>query len=218
MSIAARPSFSKAIITILLMGVLPYSASSVGVFARERSGVTPEVVVVHPSELPPAAQVPAQAMYLHVLGFSRYLYLEQENGRRLAVFDVSQPANIKTVAVIALKTPSFEFLPEVNSQLVLVRFTGSKAPLRLGVLELKHPQKPVLRSLGSSGMSASSPAASVLEQDVGPSAGIPDVRQGIITDEDLGSRFVLTAHGLYVIRQPAVEKKFELEEFESYAG
>lgn len=132
-------SSSKAI-SFLVIGVL-FLTNSVQAFARRGTERTPEVVVVHPDELPAAARVPAQAMYLHAVGFSRYLYLEQESGKRLAVFDVSRPAHIKTVAEMRLEAPRFEFLAAVNSRFALIRFAGSQTSLRVGVLDLKNPQK-----------------------------------------------------------------------------
>lgn len=218
MSILGITPPSKAI-TVLVVGSLLYSAGSVQASAKHRSGLTSEVAVVHPDELPPAAREPSQAMYLRAVGFSRYLYLEQENGKRLVVLDVSRPAAVKTVAVIELQAMEFEFLPALNSEFVLIRFTGSTPSLRLGVLDLKHPKEPVLRDLETSGMPSSPPSLSCgLNLSPGPDAGIPDGRQEIITDEKLGSHFVLTAHGLWIIRQLAVEKHFELEEWQSYAG
>ncbi len=109
----------------------------------------PEVVVMRPTDLPPAAQVSGQAMYLCALNFSRYLYVEQDNGRRLAVFDVSRPARIKTIAEIELNAPRFDFLQAVNSDLVLVGIRDLlHGSIKLGVLDLQHPKKPVLSILG----------------------------------------------------------------------
>ncbi len=103
MFIASSKSLSK-VITILMMSILMPSAASAHAAKKAR---TPNVVVVRPTEFPPAAQAPGQAMYPRAIGFSRYLYIEQQGGKRLAVFDVSRPVCIKTVAQIDLNTPVF---------------------------------------------------------------------------------------------------------------
>lgn len=206
-------------ITILTMSIFLCWLGPARAFAKDPPGQASGVVVIHPDELPPAAREPSQAMYLRAVGFSRYLYLEQENGKRMVVLDVSRPAAVKTVAVTKLQATRFEFLPALNSEFVLIRFTRSTTSLSLGVLDLRHPKEPVVRDLDTAGI-ASSPSPVVCEVDPsrGPEAGIADGRQEIIADEKLGSRFVLTKQGLWIIRQPAVEKHFERDEFESYAG
>jgi hypothetical protein len=52
-----------------------------------------------------------------------YLYVEQQKGARLAVFDVTDPAKIKTAASVAVKTPgAFDFVCLLNDQAELIRF------------------------------------------------------------------------------------------------
>jgi len=156
-------------------------------------------------------------MYLRALNFSRYLYVEQDNGRRLAVFDVSRPARIKTVAEIELNAPRFDFLQAVNSYLVLVGIRDLHGSIKLGVLDLQHPKRPVLRVLGDAefGFVPRETPAHVLTPE--PGIEIRDIQQEI-SDKELGSCFVLSAGGLWIIRHPAIEKAFEEKEFESYAG
>ncbi len=213
MSIATSKSFSKAIAILVISVLMPWGALA----HAAKKARTADVVVMRPTELPPAAQTPGQAMYLRAVGFSRYLYIEQESGKRLAVFDVSRPARIKTVAEIDLNTPSFEFLQAVTDNLVLVRITGPKTSMRLGVLDLQHPKKPILRALGDAEfVPVPSEASGPLQQ---PAAGIEirDIQQ-VITDKELGSTFVLSAEGLWIIRHPAIEKDFELKELQFFAG
>ena len=198
----------------LLIGIPLFLNNSAHASKKNR---LPEVVVMRPTDLPPAAQVPGQAMYLRALNFSRYLYIEQDNGRRLAVFDVSSPARIKTVAEIELNAPRFDFLQAVNSDLVLVGIRDPHGSIKLGVLDLQHPKKPVLRVLGDTefGLVPHETSAHMLAPE--PGVEIRDIEQEI-SDKELGSCFVLSAEGLWIIRHPAIEKAFKEQEFESYAG
>ncbi len=182
-----------------------------------KRGHDPAVVIVRPSELPLAAQRPGQAMYLRAVGFSRYLYIEQDNGKRLAVFDVSRPAHIKALEEVELNAPRFEFLEAVNKDFVLVQFGDPKMELKLGVLDLKHPKRPILRILGASGTPSTPLATSELDQSTGALLGTGTGQSEVITDKELGSRFVLGPGGLWIIRHPADEKDFELKEIQFYA-
>jgi hypothetical protein len=150
------------------------------------------------------------------VGFSRYLYIEQENGKRLAVFEVSRPAHARAVAEIELNSPQFEFLQAVNSKLVLVRIAGSNGSAKLGVLDLQHPKKPTLRVLGDAEFTPASLEPSGPAKQLAPGTAIRNIRQEI-SDEELGSCFVLSAEGLWIIRHPAIEKDFELKELQFYA-
>ena len=213
MSRTTAGSLSRGI-ALLLIGIPLFWNNSAHAAKKNR---LPEVVVMRPSDLPPAAQVPGQAMYLRALNFSRYLYVEQDNGRRLAIFDVSRPARIKTIAEIELNAPRFDFLQAVNSDLVLVGIRDLHGSIKLGVLDLQHPKKPVLHVLGDAefGLLPRERSAHVLAPE--PGVEIRDIQQEI-SDKELGSCFVLSADGLWIIRHPAIEKTFEEKEFESYAG
>jgi len=201
-------------IALLLIGIPLFWNNSAHASKKNR---LPEVVVMRPTDLPPAAQVSGQAMYLRSIGFSRYLYVEQDNGRRLVVFDVSRPARIKTVAEIKLNAPRFDFLQAVNSDLVLVAIRDLNDSVKLGVLNLQQPKRPVLHVLGNAefGLVPREMSAHVLAPE--PGIEIRNIEQEI-SDKELGSCFVLSADGLWIIRHPAGEKAFEEKEFESYAG
>lgn len=213
MSILTVGAIPKTI-AVILIGV---SLSWGNTAHAAKKGHIPSVVVVRPSELPLAARGPGQAMYLRAVGFSRYLYIEQENGKRLAVFDVSRPAHVKALAEIELNAPQFEFLQAINERFVLLRFDDPKTALSLGLLDLKHPKRPFLRNLGTSGTPSAPLEPSEVDQSPPSLVEVGTGQREIITDEKLGSRFVLTAEGLWIIRHPATEQDFELEEIQFYA-
>lgn len=205
-------SFLK-ILTVFFMSI-PLLSSSPALAAKREKG--PEVVVMRPADLPPTAQIAGQSMYLRAVGFSRYLYIEQDYGKRLAVFDVARPAHIKTATVISLNAPKFVFLQAITSKLVLLRLDSPEKTSELGILDIKHPKSPRLRRLGEAEFEPITPATPQYMQAMPQVKGINDVRQEI-NDKDLGSSFVLTGEGLWIIRHPAVEEDFELRELQFYA-
>src|SRR6266403_1151560 len=94
--------------------------------ARSRAD---RVVVVRPAELPELAQVPGQAMTLHATGDGRtILYIEQNHGARLAIFDVTDPAHVKQEgsAQVVDAPGSFDFVSSFGDNAELVRFRHGK--------------------------------------------------------------------------------------------
>src|SRR6202035_5387717 len=56
------------------------------------------LVVMEPRDLPEQAQAPGNSLFLHSDNAGgTYLYVEQQQGARLSVFDVTDPARIKLV-------------------------------------------------------------------------------------------------------------------------
>ncbi len=54
-----------------------------------------DLVVMEPTDLPEQAQTPGNSIFLHYDNAGdTYLYVEQQNGARLSVFDVTDPARI----------------------------------------------------------------------------------------------------------------------------
>lgn len=55
-----------------------------------------DAVVVDVGKLPPASRRPAEAIFLHTSNCdSTYLYIEQNQGRDLVVFDVTDPGRVR---------------------------------------------------------------------------------------------------------------------------
>jgi hypothetical protein len=70
-----------------------------------------KIIVVRPAELPELARVAGQAMMLHdTLDGTTLLYVEQNHGARLAIFDVTDPAHVKAEGSTVVDAPgSFDF-------------------------------------------------------------------------------------------------------------
>jgi hypothetical protein len=220
---------------VFVAGLLILSGSPALAARRDYPRGNPNVIVVHPADLPAAAQIAGQAMYLSAPGSTQYLYIEQNGGQRLAVLDVTDPARTRAVAEVEVGASQFEFVRDLDEKTVLVRFSGS-AQTAFGILDLHHAKSPVLRPIAGVPQTDAATAldgATLLFTDSHPSvanqaseysgslvstkdnlpaiATIDGIRQEI-TDEETGRRFFLTANGLWIVRQPGVEREHVINE------
>jgi hypothetical protein len=92
-------------------------------------------LVEQPADLPEIAQTPGQGLFLcQADDDEAYLYVEEQNGARLAVFDVTDPAKIKTATSVPVRTAgAFDFVRYLNDRTELVRFRKS---MQFAVLDL----------------------------------------------------------------------------------
>lgn len=107
-----------------------------------------DIVVELPSDLPEMAQRQGQAMYLHDTTDGRtFLYVEQRHGGRLVVFDVTDPAKLKAVASVIVKTPSaFDFVRPLGDSAELIRYRNGAG---VAVLDLHIPKAPAIKAIGA---------------------------------------------------------------------
>jgi hypothetical protein len=189
-----------------------------------------KVVLVRPAELPGLARVTGQAMALHTTGDGRtLLYVEQNDGVRLVIFDVTDPAKIKQEATAQLDAPgSFDFVASLGDHAELIRFRNGQGEAVLDLHDVKLPTitiVPGLKIYRSTGGLAADGLITITGQVTVPSDANPldyqitansresndvyevkQVRQEI-TNHQTGTTFLLAADGLYVIRRPTVEKE-----------
>src|ERR1700730_8597429 len=79
----------------LVVTTAALSALPAGAEIRSRSK---DLVVMEARDLPELAQIPGHSLFLHSDNAGNtYLYVEQQQGARLSVFDVTDPARIKLV-------------------------------------------------------------------------------------------------------------------------
>jgi hypothetical protein len=195
-----------------------------------------QIVVLLPKDLPEQAQLGGESLFLHSDNAgSTYLYLEQQEGARLTVLNVTDPARIRSVSTIPLEAEgSFDFMQPLNDRAELIRYrqTGN-----IAVLDLAKAKKPALRTVASlrnpgtaepigvtafltvSGsynyvrpmprdfqvVDVSTPFDPVLLTT------IKQVEHRIANDET-GATFLLGSDGLTVIRQPSVEEDYQAHE------
>src|SRR5258708_38573492 len=100
-----------------------------------------KIIVVRPTDLPELARVPGEAMILHATGDGRtLLYVEQNHGARLAIFDVTDPASVKQEKTAQLETSgSFDFVSSFGDRAELVRFRNGPGEAVLNLHKAKVP-------------------------------------------------------------------------------
>ena len=105
-----------------------------------------DLVVMEPRDLPEQAQTPGNSLFLHSDNAGNtYLYVEQQHGARLSVFDVTDPAHIKLVVSTPLAAQgAFDFVRPLGDNAELVYFRDSQ---KEAVLDLRKAKRPVLRMI-----------------------------------------------------------------------
>ena len=196
-----------------------------------------DLVVVEPRNLPEQAQIEGNALLLHSDNAgSTYLYVEQQQGARLSVFDVTDPARIKlTVSTAIPNNGPFDFVRPLAENAELVYFRDGQ---KVGVLDLQKAKNPEMRTiassmnlataerLGESGLLATTapykyiPAVAQEFQVIDISstnptslATIKDVKHRVTNDET-GTTFLLGSDGLTVVRRLSVEREHQIEEMQ----
>jgi hypothetical protein len=197
------------------------------------------LVVVPPTKLPASARQSGDAMFLHeTIDGTTLLYIEENQGSRLAIFDVTDPAYVKGEGSVEVDAPGpFDFVSSLGSRAELIRFRQDQGD---AVLDLHKAKVPVLKTpqgltlkgaavpLGNDGLTVSSRAlaGSQLARDyqvqVVNTANSPELSRvfnlkGIreeITEHDTGTTFLLTDDGLFLIRRPVKEMEKTLRDLD----
>jgi hypothetical protein len=204
-------------------------AGAIAAAAAVHANPSNSIVVVPPADLPEMARQGGEAMMLReTLDGRTLLYVEQNQGTRLATFDVTDPVHVKGKGAVQLDgSGAFDFLFALGDSAQLVRYRGGRGDAVLNLrkiptltkvvgLDLQGPTIP----LGHDGYTVSGPAASradagttrddlqVIDTANSPETNrvldLKQVRQEM-TNAQTGTTFVLTETGLYLIRRPAVE-------------
>lgn len=202
---------------------------------RSKSG---ELVVVEPRALPEQAQLGGNSLFLHSDNAgSTYLYVEQQQGARLTVFDVTDPSHIKLVSTTSLTVAGpFDFVRPLDGRAELIRFREGQG---VAVLDLRKATKPNLHMV--SGLLDPGPAESLGESgylgvnepynyipavprdyqvvDISlPSepvllATIKQVKHRVV-NVDTGTTFLLGSDGLTVVRRISVENDYKIHQMQ----
>ena len=197
-----------------------------------------KIILVRPEDLPELARVPGQAMLLHATGDGKtHLYIEQNHGARLAIFDVTDPAHVKEEGSAQVDAHgAFDFVSSLGDYAELVRFRNGPGEAVLNLHKAKVPTLTTIpdldlqgstERLGADGLiaadqpdaqsDANDPNYQVvdLSNPLHPNP-VADVKQVLekITNDETGTTFLLTANGLYLIRRPAVEEEYEIHEYQ----
>lgn len=193
------------------------------------------IVIDAPGNLPETAQRHSEAMYLHTNGTGQaFLYLEQDQGRSLAILDVSNPASIRETRRISVDAKStYDFVEYLGKSLVLVRYRDGSGYAALNVGKNKQsvltamsglPNSTGIQNLdphtflfgpgNSSGNGTGDNQIEVVDFS-NPSAPVTLVAvHGLVQKlerPDTGTLFLLGDDGLTVVRRPSVEEEYQLE-------
>jgi hypothetical protein len=218
----ARGNVSKR----LRRAAMTLAASGLVTAAAVHANPSNNIVLVPPTDLPVLARQSGEAMLLSdALDGRTFLYIEQDEGSRLAILDVTDPGHIKGAGSVQLDTSGpFDFISPVGNQGELVRFRQDDEEavldLRKKTPSLKAVQGLTLTGLvtrlGNDGFTVSGHAPELQrawDYQVVDTANswetnqvfdVPQVREEL-TKADTGTTFLLTENGLYVVRRPAIE-------------
>jgi hypothetical protein len=222
----------------LALGLAAAAAVLTSTAEAEIHSRSQELVVMEARDLPEQAQTPGNSFFLHSDNTgSTYLYVEQQRGARLSVFDVTNPANIKLVVSTPLATEgAFDFVRPLGDQAELVYFRDSQ---KEAVLDLRKAKRPVFRAistatdldqaetLGENGLLVTSqvhkyvPAIARDYQVIDIAASDPtqlvtvkDVKHRVTNDET-GTTFLLGSNGLTVVRRLSVENNYKVSQMQT---
>jgi hypothetical protein len=128
---------------IILLSLIFTAKPNIG----EAQPIAGNLVVVPEKKLPPEARREGQAMDLHLVNPSTlYLYVEREEGRQIAIFDVSDPQKIKFKRIVQLEAPApFDFVQPAGQSLEMIRYRDGRG---MAILDLSKPKNPVLKAVG----------------------------------------------------------------------
>ena len=181
------------------------------------------LVLLPTDKLPPQARTQSEAMTLHSVDpDTLYLYIEQDHGHALAVFDVTDPGKVKfkKLATLDATTP-FDFVESVTPNAILIRYRDGSGE---AILDLQKPKAPHLRALTGtpnesyilpveSSASTNKPETEtprdyqiVTANDAHPVLTIKSVIQKQ-TNIDNNATYLLTPDGLTVVRNIRSERK-----------
>jgi hypothetical protein len=135
-------------VTHLMVAALAVASINAHAATKNRSQT---LVVQSPSDLPVLAQKGSEAIYLHDTGQgTTVLYVEAENGSKLIVLDVTDPANIRRVSEAPLAASStFDFFRSIGDD-VLIRYRNGSGDALLSFKHYKQPQLVDASAFGSS--------------------------------------------------------------------
>ena len=217
---------------VVAASILPTSSAEAEIHSRSK-----QLVVMEAPDLPEQAQTPGNSLFLHSdSAGSTYLYIEQQRGARLSVFDVTDPARIKLVVSTPLAAEgAFDFVRPLGDHAELVYFRDSQ---KEAVLDLRKTKRPVLRmistvtdlgpaeALGESALLVTSqahqyaPAIARDYQVIDIAASVPtqlatvkDVKHRATNDET-GTTFLLGSDGLTVVRRLPVEEEYKVNQMQ----
>jgi hypothetical protein len=217
---------------VVAASILSTSSAEAEIHSRSK-----QLVVMEAPDLPEQAQIPGNSLFLHSdSAGDTYLYIEQQRGARLSVFDVTDPGRIKLVGSTPLAAKgAFDFVRPIGDHAELLYFRDNQ---KEAVLDLRKTKRPVLRmistvtdlgpaeTLGENGLLVTSqahkfaPAVARDYQVIDIAGSVPtelatvkDVKHRVTNDET-GTTFLLGSDGLTVVRRLRVEEEYKVNQMQ----
>jgi hypothetical protein len=197
-----------------------------------------KLILVPPQELPELARQSGEAMLLQTRSDgTTLLYVEQNQGAGMAVFDVTDPSRVRSEGMVPVDAHgAFDFVFPLGHDGELVRFRNSQSEAVMDLHKVRLPSLKMVEGLnlqgpitglGADGFivtnqdKTSSPPARDYQvvdtaawQNIDHVFDVKQVREQL-TDTSTGTTFLLTDNGLYLIRRPAVEAEKMTRDLES---
>jgi hypothetical protein len=226
-------NFTLALSLVVTAAVLAPSPAEAVIHSKSN-----DLVVMEARDLPEQAQAQGNSLFLHSDNAGgTYLYVEQQRGACLSVFDVTDPARIKLVVSTPLAAQgTFDFVRPLGYSAELLYFRDSQ---KEAVLDLRKTKRPVLRMisamtdlgpaepLGESGFLVTTqaheytPAIASDYQVIDVAGSIPtqlatvkDVKHRV-TNDYTGATFLLGRDGLTVVRRLGVENDYREQQLQT---
>ena len=195
-----------------------------------------ELIVMEPHDLPEQAQTPGNSFFLYQDdNFNTYLYVEQQQGAKLSVFDVTDPAKIKLVSSTALAVPgAYDFVRPLDGHAEMIRFRDNKGVAVLDLRKARNPNFKVVSGLSDPGATETLGETGFLmvnephdyvraiprdyqvvdiatPSDPTVLATVKQVKHTVV-NRDTGTTFLLGIDGLTVVRRTSVENDYKTQQ------
>jgi hypothetical protein len=226
-------NFKSTLALVFTAAVLTTSSAEAEIHSKSK-----DLVVMEARDLPEQAQTPGNSLFLHSDNAgSTYLYVEQQQGARLSVFDVTDPARIKLVVSKQLAAQgAFDFVRPLGDDAELVYFRDNRKEAVLDVRKTKRPELRMIPAmtdlgaaepLGESGFlvrtqaHAYTPAVARDYQVMDVAGSIPTQLATVsnvkhrVTNDYTGTIFLLGSDGLTVVRQLGVENDYKEQQLQT---
>jgi hypothetical protein len=226
-------NFKSTLALVFTAAVLTTSSAEAEIHSKSK-----DLVVMEARDLPEQAQTPGNSLFLHSDNAgSTYLYVEQQQGARLSVFDVTDPARIKLVVSKQLAAQgAFDFVRPLGDDAELVYFRDNRKEAVLDVRKTKRPELRMIPAmtdlgaaepLGESGFlvrtqaHAYTPAVARDYQVMDVAGSIPTQLATVsnvkhrVTNDYTGTIFLLGSDGLTVVRQLSVENDYKEQQLQT---
>ena len=197
-----------------------------------------ELIVVQPKDLPEVAQTPGNSFFLFSDNSgSTFLYVEQQQGARLSVFDVTDPSKVKLVSSTTLSGPgTFDFVRPLDGHAELIRYRDNKSVAVLDLHKVKSPTVHMINALSEPGATESlgetgflmvnepynyvraTPRDFQVVDISSPSdpvllATVSQVKHKLVNG-DTGTTFLLGSEGLTIVRRTSVENDYKTHQMQ----